>query len=188
MAPKARKDRTLLLQGLKAMVAGAVQDRAAAIGVVVAASFLLLTAWVLGVAALVVLLAGYLGTVWALFAVTAGLVVLALAIVGLTKARNRSSADQRAMTRALWAATAANAASTLLRGEPQAKAGAAPSEPAGTNHRSILLFAGGLALILLAFLLPSGSEDGPDTSDAGPDARPDAGPDAGQDAWHDGGA
>ena len=170
----------VLLQGLKAMLAGAVQDRAMAIGVVIAAAFLLLTAWVLAVAALVVLLAGYLGTAGALFAVTAGLVALALAIVGLTKARNRSTADQRAMTRALWAATAVNAASTLLRGEPQARASAAPSEPAGTNHRSILLFAGGLALILLAFLLPSGSEDSPDTSDAGPDV--------GQDAWHDGAA
>ncbi len=170
------------------MVFGAVQDRAATIGVVIAAAFLLLTAWVLGVAALVVLVAGYLGTLGALFAVTAGLVVLALAIVGLTKARNRSTADQRAMTRALWAATAVNAASTLLRGEPQARASAAPSEPAATNHRSILLFAGGLALILLAFLLPSGREDGPDASDGGPDGGPDLAPDAGQDAWHDGAA
>jgi hypothetical protein len=128
--------------------------------------------------------------------VTAGLVVLALAIVGLTKARNRSSADQRASTRALWAATAVNAASALLRRGPDARPEARPdarheaaASGSGGGHgaghggggqRSALLIGGGLAMILLAFLFPSGKDDGPDAGldpDApdGPDAEP--GPD-----------
>jgi hypothetical protein len=171
--PKARRDRRVLFAGLKTMVSGAVQDRAAAIGVAIAAAFLLLTAWVLGIAALVVFLTGYLGILWALLAVTAGLVALALAIVGLAKARNRNAAEQRAMTRALWAATAVNAASTLLRREARANAGPEPSEPAAANHRSTLLIIGGLALILLAFLFPSVRDDGPEPPDPGPGSGPD---------------
>jgi hypothetical protein len=52
----------MVLAGLKAVVAGAVQDRAAVAGVVVVAAFLLMTGWVLGVAGVVVLLVPHLGT------------------------------------------------------------------------------------------------------------------------------
>ena len=151
------------------MVAGAVQDRAAVIGAVVVAAVLLLTGWVLGVAAIVVLLVPYLGAAGALLAVTAGLVVLALGFVWGTLARTRRHSQLRAETRALWVATAVNAAGLLLRKGPEADG---PAEPAGVgtgSHRSALLIAGGLALILLAFLLPSAGGEGTDPSDSGPD-------------------
>ena len=155
------EDRDVVLAALKAMVAGAVQDRVASVGVAVAAVFLLLTAWVLGVIALVLLLARWLGTVGALASVTAGLVVLAVGIVGLTRHRNRGAAEQRALTRALWTSTAINAASTLLRRDAKGPAEAPPSDSGSGSHRSALLIGGGLALILLAFLLPSpGPEEG----------------------------
>jgi hypothetical protein len=76
----------VVLAAVKAMVAGVVQDRVASAGAAVAALFLLMTAWVTGVMAVVLGLSRWLGTVGALAAVTGGLVVLALAIVGLTKA------------------------------------------------------------------------------------------------------
>jgi hypothetical protein len=147
------------------MVAGAVQDRVASVGAMVVAILLLLTAWVLGVAALVLLLAGPLGMVGALAAVTAGLVVLAVAIVGLTRLRNKGAADQRASTRALWTATAVNAAGSLLRRGPGVQAEAAPAGDSSGSHRSALLIGGGLALILLGILFPSGSGDGEESGE-----------------------
>jgi hypothetical protein len=153
----------VVLAGLKAMAAEAVRDRAAAIGVAVVALVLLGTAWVLAVIALVALARSWLGPVGGLAAVAGGLVLLALAIVGLTRAQNRRSADSRAVTRALWTSTAINAASTFLRREPQARPEPEPADSgsgAGSaNHRSALLILGGLALILLAFLLPSAKDD-----------------------------
>ena len=86
---------------------------------------------------------------------TAGLVVLALAIVGLTRLRNRGAAEQRATTRALWTATAVNAASSLLRRGPEVHGEATPKAESSGSHRSALLIGGGLALILLGFLFPS---------------------------------
>lgn len=165
-----REDRGLVFAAMKAMVAGAVQDRVASVGAAVVAVLLLLTAWGLGVAALVLWLAGWLGMVGALASVTAGLVVLALAIVGLTRLRNKGAADQRATTRALWAATAVNAASSLLRRGPAVQADPAPAGESGGSHRSALLIGGGLALILLGILFPSGSGEG--SEDGGPDAAP----------------
>jgi hypothetical protein len=159
----------MVLAGLKAVVAGAVQDRAAVAGVVVVAAFLLMTGWVLGVAGVVVLLVPHLGTAGALFAVTAGLVVLALGSVWVTVARNRRHSRVRAETRALWVATAVNAAGLLLRRGPDAAAAADPAAGSSGNHRSALLIAGGLALILLALLLPSGKGEGDDPPDIGPD-------------------
>lgn len=167
----------MVFAAVRAMVAGAVQDRAAAAGAMLLAMLLLLTAWILGVAAVVFLLARSLGMVGALASVTGGLIVLAIAIVGLTRRRNRGSAEQRATTRALWTATAVNAASTLLRRGPEAQATAVPSGASGESHRSALLIAGGLALILLAFLFPSGKDDGSGTSATEPDAAP-PGPDS----------
>jgi hypothetical protein len=149
----------MVLAGLKAMIAGAVQDRAAAVAVGSLAVLLLLTAWVLGIAAVVVLLVPYLGTAGALLAVTAALVLLATGSVWVTRARNRSTAQNRATTRALWVATAVNAAGALLRPGPGAETAAASSGSKSGSHRSALLIAGGLALILLAFLLPSGNDD-----------------------------
>jgi hypothetical protein len=145
----------------------------AALGAVLAALILLVTAWVLGVTAVVLLLAGALGMVGALATVTGGLVVLALAIVGLTRWRNRRTADDRAATRALWTATAVNAAGTLLRRGPLRRSeAAAPGQAsvdggdgtggggkAGGGHRSALLIGGGIALILLGLFLPSGTEE-----------------------------
>jgi hypothetical protein len=178
----------VLLQVLRAMAAGAVQDRMAAVGAAVAAVILLMTAWVLGVAAVVLLLAGPLGMVGALASVTGGLVVLALALVGLTRRRNHRTAEARATTRALWAASAVNAASALLRRGPAAGPAEAPAPEAATGdgggargaggHRSALLIAGGLALILLGLFFPSGTEEEA-ASEAGPDAGPDAVPKAG---------
>lgn len=159
-----------MLEAVKAMVAGAVQDRVASVGAMVAAILLLLTAWVLGVTALVLLLAGPLGMVGALASVTGGLVVLALAIVGLTRARNRGAAEQRATTRALWTATAVNAASSLLRRGPTVQAEAAPAGESSGSHRSALLIGGGLALILLGILFPSGAGEGTEAGE--PDATP----------------
>jgi hypothetical protein len=161
------EDPGLVLEAVKAMVAGAVQDRVASIGALVVAILLLLTAWVLGVAALVLLLAGPLGMVGALAAVTAGLVVLALATLALTRRRNKGAANQRATTRALWTATAVNAASSLLRRGPGVQAEAAPATESSGSHRSALLIGGGLALILLGILFPSGSGE-----EAGPDGGP----------------
>ena len=160
----------MVLEAVRAMVAGAVQDRVASAGATLVAVLLLLTAWVLGVAALVLLLAGPLGMVGALASVTAGLVVLALAIVGLTRLRNRGAAEQRATTRALWTATAANAASALLRRGPEVRAEAASTAESGGSHRSALLIGGGLVLILLGILFPSGVEPASEAgaADAGP--------------------
>jgi hypothetical protein len=155
------------------MVAGAVQDRVASVVAVVVAILLFLTAWVLGVAALVLLLADRLGMVGALAVVTAGLVGLALATVGLTRLRNKGAAEQRATTRALWTATAVNAASALLRRGPDVPSEAAPAGESGASHRSALLIGGGLALILLGILFPSGSGSGSGSGEAG---EPDAGP------------
>jgi hypothetical protein len=152
------------------MVAGAVQDRMASVAALAVAVLLLLTAWVLGVAALVLWLAGQLGTVGALASVTAGLVGLAFAILGLTRLRNRGAAEQRATTRALWTATAVNAASTLLRRGPGVQAEAAPASEGGGSHRSALLIGGGLALILLGILFPQGAEERAE------EGAPDAGP------------
>jgi len=160
----------LVREAVKAMVAGAVQDRVASAGAMIAAVFLLLTAWVLGIAALVLLVAERLGMVGALASVTAGLVVLALAILGLTRMRNRGAAEQRATTRALWTATAVNAASSLLRRGPEGHGEATAKAENSGSHRSALLIGGGLALILLGFLFPSGSDDG--TSEGDTDAGP----------------
>lgn len=164
----------MVLEAVKAMIAGAVQDRVASAGAMIVAVFLLLTAWVLGVTALVLSLAGALGMVGALASVTAGLVVLALVIVGLTRLRNRGAAEQRATTRALWTATAVNAASSLLWRGPEARAEPAPAGEGGGSHRSALLIGGGLALILLGILFPSGKDEGttPDEPEAGPGPRP----------------
>ncbi len=182
----------MAVAGISAMVAGALRDRAVGVGVVLAAGLILLTAWILGVAAVVVLVAQKLGTAGALLAVTAGLVLFALVLVWLTQARNRTYAAQRATTRALWMATAVNAASTVLRGqirpdartgsrtdarpEPGPEPGSESAEAAPGNHRSLLLVAGGLVLILLAFLVPSGKTDGPSDKDTRTD-NPEAGPD-----------
>jgi hypothetical protein len=155
------------------MAAGAVQDRMAAVGAAVAALIFLATAWVLGVAAVVLLLAGPLGLVGALAAATAGLIILALALVGLTRRRNQRTADERASTRALWTATAVNAAGALLRRGPLARAeaeapvhasveggeGKGGGGKAGGGHRSALLIGGGIALILLGLFFPSASEE-----------------------------
>jgi hypothetical protein len=148
----------LVFAGLKAMAAEAMRDRAAAIGVAVVALVLLGTAWILAVMALVSLAQSWLGPVGGLAAVAGGLVVLALAIVGLTRAQNRRSAESRAVTRALWTSTAINAASMFLRREPQVRPEPEPVAAGSANHRSALLILGGLALILLAFLLPSGKD------------------------------
>jgi hypothetical protein len=158
------------------MVSGALRDRMAGIGVMLVAAVLLLTAWVLGVAGVVVLTAQKLGTAGALLAVTAGLVFLALILVWGAQARNRSSATQRAATRALWVATAVNAASAILRRDGSNEAGPASPDTSSKGHRSLLLITGGLVLILLAFLIPSGKDEGASDSD---DATPD--PDAGAD-------
>lgn len=166
----------MAIAAITAMVSGILRDRAVGIGVMVAAGLLLLTAWVLGVAAIVVLTAQKLGTAGALLAVTGGLVLLALILVWGTRARNRTSAAQRATTRALWVATAVNAASTILRRDGRKDAGAAPSETSSGNHRSLLLIAGGLVLLLLAFLVPSGRDEGSTGDDDGP-KDPEAGPD-----------
>jgi hypothetical protein len=161
----------LVIEALRTMASGAVRDRLAAIGAVAAAFVLLATAWVLGVAALVLLLAGPMGMVGALATVTAGLVVLALAIVGLTRRHNRRTADQRASTRALWTATAVNAAGMLLRRAPSGRSevpddgladrgtGTDGGATGGGGHRSALLIGGGIALILLGLFLPSGPEE-----------------------------
>jgi hypothetical protein len=164
------EDRSVVLEAVKAMIAGAVQDRVASVGAMVVATLMLLTAWVLGVAALVLLLARQLGMVGALAAVTAGLVVLALATLALTRRRNKGAADQRATTRALWTATAVNAASSLLRRGPTVQAEAASAGESSGSHRSALLIGGGLALILLGILFPSGAEDGAGTGE--PDTEP----------------
>jgi hypothetical protein len=159
------------MEALRTMAAGAVQDRVAALGAVAVALVLLATAWVLGVAALVLLLAGPMGMVGALATVTAGLVILALAVVGLTRRHNRRTADQRASTRALWTATAVNAAGMLLRRGASGRSeapyhasvdGGADAGGGGTpqgSHRSALLIGGGIALILLGLFLPSGTEE-----------------------------
>jgi Tfp pilus assembly protein PilX len=97
-------------------------------------------------------------------------VVLALAILGLTRMRNRGAAEQRATTRALWTATAVNAASSLLRRGPEGHGEATAKAENSGSHRSALLIGGGLALILLGFLFPSGSDDG--TSEGDTDAGP----------------
>jgi hypothetical protein len=174
----------LVLDAIRKMARGAVQDQMASLGAVVVAGVLLATAWVLGVAALVLLLAGPLGMVGALAVVTLALVLLALAVVGLTRRRNRLSAEARAGTRALWTATAVQAAGTLLRHGPFGRGEArAPAEAAamgvgageggktGGGHRSALLIGGGIALILLGIFYPSGSEDS-----AGEEPGPEAGP------------
>ena len=164
----------MVLEAVKAMVAGAVQDRVASAGAMIAAVFLLLTAWVLGIAALVLLVAQRLGMVGALASVTAGLVISALAILGLTRLRNQGAAQQRATTRALWTATAVNAASSLLRRGPEVRsAEAAPAGESSGSHRSALLIGGGLVLILLGFLFPSGTETAAEAGEADAGAKPD---------------
>ena len=175
--PKPEKGAALVLSAISTMVSGALRDRMAGVVVLVVAGLLLLTAWVLGVAAVVVLTAQKLGTAGALLAVTGGLVLLALVLVWATRARNRSSATDRATTRALWVATAVNAASTILRRDGRTETGAAPApETPSGSYRTVLLIAGGLVLILLAFLIPSGKDDGlSDTDEGTPD--PEAGPD-----------
>ncbi|MES2914195.1 MAG: hypothetical protein V4753_03650 [Pseudomonadota bacterium] len=154
----------MALAGLKTMLAGALRDRVAALGVVVVAGVFLTTAWVLVVAALVAYLTPYLGTVGALLAVSAGLVVLSFLIVWISRMRNRRTAKLRATTRALWAATAVNAASAILRSDSRG-----PEAEQGGSHRSALLIAGGLALMLLAFLFPGGKGNPGDPPEPGPD-------------------
>ena len=174
----------MVLDAISKMARGAVQDQMASLGAVVAAGVLLATAWVLGVAALVLLLAAPLGMVGALAVVTLALVLLALAVVGLTRRRNRLSAEARAGTRALWTATAVQAAGTLLRHGPFGRGNMhAPAEAAGLGgvgsgeggktgggHRSALLICGGIALILLGIFFPSGREES-----AGEEPGPEAG-------------
>ncbi len=169
------------MEALRSMARGAAQDQMAALGAGLAALILLVTAWVLGVAAVVLLLAGALGMVGALATVTGGLVVLAVAIVGLTRMRNRRTADERAATRALWTATAVNAAGTLLRrGALRRSEATAPAQASvdggegrggggktGGGGRSALLIGGGIALILLGLFYPSGTEE---------EAEPEVGP------------
>lgn len=156
----------MALAGLKTMLAGALQDRVAALGIAVVAGVFLATAWVLVVAALVAYLAAYLGTVGALLAVAAGLVVLSVLIVWISRMRNRRTAELRATTRALWAATAVNAASAILRSDSRGN-----EAEQGGSHRSALLIAGGLALMLLAFLFPGGKGNAGDPPEPGPDGN-----------------
>ena len=157
----------MALASLKAMLAGAVRDRMSAIVALAVAGFLFLTSWVLAVAALVAYVSAYLGTIRALLAIAGGLIILALLIVWFTTARNRRTAEMRKSTRALWAATAVNAASAILRSEPKAQDGGA--EQASGSHRSTLLIVGGLALMLLALLVPGGRDTGPERPAPGPD-------------------
>lgn len=156
----------MALAGLKTMLAGALRDRAAAIGVVAVAEVFLATAWVLVVAALVASLTAYLGTVGAFLAVAAGLVALSFLIVWISRMRNRRTAELRATTRALWAATAVNDASAILRSDARGQDG-----EQGGSHRSALLIAGGLALMLLALLFPGGKGPAGDPPDPGPDGN-----------------
>lgn len=165
-----RKGARVAFAGLKAMLAGALRDRLAAVAVIAGAVVLVLTAWVLSVAAAVLYLSTHMGMVGALAASAGGLVVLALLLVWGIGARNRRSAELRASTRALWAATAVNAASAVMRGgERQAPTdGAEPGTGAGAgNTGKTLLVAGGIALMLLAFLFPS-STPKPSDDNAGP--------------------
>lgn len=150
----------MALAGLKAMLAGAVRDRAVSVGVAVFAAMLGLTAWGLVVMAAVVALAPILGMAWALLAVAVGLVLLAILVVWSVSARNRRSSELRASTRALWAATALNAASAVLRADPVPHDAAPEGEGSHKSHRSMFLIAGGLALILLALLFPGGHDNG----------------------------
>lgn len=159
----------MALEGFKAVIAGAVHDRAMAAGVAVLAIFLFLTAWILGVLAAVLYLSPHLGMIRALLALAAGLVVLGVLVLWITAARNRRSAELRATTRALWAATAVNAASAILRGEPHPPQGETAQATGGTGHRSAFLIAGGLALILLALLVPGHGGKGTGAPGAGPD-------------------
>jgi len=163
---QAWEDGIVALAGLKAMLAGAVRDRVAAAGVLLVAGILLLTAWVLAVMALVVFVSTSLGQIGGLLAVAGALVLLALLIVWITSARNRRTAELRATTRALWAATAVNAASTILRGDPHGQEGG--SEQGGSSHRSVLLIVGGLAMMLLALLVPWGQDKDPEAPRPGP--------------------
>lgn len=156
----------MALAGLKTMLAGALRDRVAALGVAVVAGVFVATAWVLVVAALVAYLTAYLGTVGALLAVAAGLVVLSVLIVWISRMRKRRTAELRATTRALWAATAVNAASAILRSDSRG-----PEAEQGGSHRSALLIAGGLALMLLAFLFPGGKGNAGDPPEPGPDGN-----------------
>ncbi|WP_137111537.1 hypothetical protein [Rhodobacter sp. SY28-1] len=153
----------MALTGLKAMLAGAVRDRAASVGVVLFALMLVLTAWGLAVMAAVLALAPRFGMPLALLAVAAGLVLVAILTVWSMSARNRRSSELRATTRALWVATALNAASAVLRGNPAMQDGHEPgpeAEGGQKSHRSMFLIAGGLALILLALLAPGGKDTG----------------------------
>lgn len=156
----------MALAALKSMLAGAVRDRVAAAGVLLAAGLLVLTAWVLVVVALVAYLTTILGAIGALLAVAGGLVLLAFLLVWITSASNRRTAELRKTTRALWAATAVNAASAILRGEPHSRESEAEDEARG-SHRPALLVAGGLALMLLAFLFPGGKGSDSPPSDGG---------------------
>lgn len=164
----------MALAGLKLMLAGALRDRLAAAGVVVAAGILLLSAWVLIVIALVTYLTRYLGPIGALLAVAAGLVVVSVLLIALSRRQNRRAAELRATTRALWAATAANAASALLRREPVHSDGAtepATEKTSGGSVRSALLVAGGLGLMLLAYFFPGNKDEGGEgTPGPGPDS------------------
>lgn len=162
--------RGLAFDGVKAIFAGVVKDRVAAAGVAIFAVFLLLTAWVLGIVAAVIALSRPLGMVGALLVLAGALVVVAVLAVWITSARNRRSAELRATTRALWAATAVNAASAILRGESHAPEAAAQPGGGGTSHRSAFLIAGGLALILLALLVPGHGEPKDDAPGTGPDS------------------
>jgi hypothetical protein len=172
----------VVLAALKAMVAGAVQDRMAMVGVAMAAVVLVLTAWVLGVTALVLLLQHWLGAVGALALMTVGLILLAIGLVLGTRWRNAGAARERSMTRSLWVATAVNAAGALLRRGPDAEtatgAGATTGWPTGGGGRSALLIGGGIALILLGVLMPS--DQGDDQAEAAGGTVPDtaSGPDA----------
>lgn len=166
----------MALAGLKAMVAGAVRDRMALLAVMALIGVFLASAWVLLVVALVIYLTTFLGTVGALLAVAGGLVVLSGLMLWMTRSRNRRSAELRVATRALWTATAANAASSLLRRESKPTSAEPDSEPghqSGGSLRSAFLVAAGLALMLLAYLYPGGKGD--DTGD--PDGPPAPGPD-----------
>ena len=176
-----------MLSAISTMVSGALRDRMVGVGVMAAAVLLVLTAWVLAVAAVVVLVVDKLGMAGGLLAVSGGLVLLALILVLGTRARSRSSATERSATRALWVATAVNAASMMLRRDTQSATAHPASDTAtaaseagpAANHRSILLIVGGLALILLALFIPSGKDDASDRADAEPDADPQSDPETG---------
>lgn len=146
------------VKAVGAMAGGAIRDRLRGVLAIAVAGGLVVTAWMLGLAGIVVLLSEKLGWAGSLLSVAAGLLVIAGLLIAVSTAQNRAGLRAREATRAAWRATSVAAVEGLLQG------GSGAGQPTWVRRTTILL-SGIAAMVALALVLPA-AEKPTDAGDA----------------------